>query len=135
MADIDPLEEMSKQQLAFQKQMQEQIGNAIATMMNTVNDTPVQRDDIGVDYGVVNNPDLVSQINDLAEKIRVLESAVIGYQLPISFRYRNDGAEGVGAGIHRHEYIIKGTPYSTGTTEWPDDEWTAIPGADAEVYS
>ena len=57
-----------------------------------------------------------------------------GFQLPISFRYRNDTATGGASGTHRLEYILSGTPYSSGTTEWPDADWTAIPGADAEIY-
>ncbi len=62
-----------------------------------------------------------------------VEQVITGFQQRISFRYRNDGAEGVGDNTHRLEFIIKPTPYITGTTFWPDDEWTLWPGGDAVV--
>ena len=134
MADIDTLKEVQRMQVEFEKQIQKQFGEAVSAMMNTVNAGPVTLPTGGVDYGVENE---TSKIAELTNKIAVLEDAQqeVGFQLPISFRYRNDEA----SGTHRLEYIIKGTPYSngsitTGTTYWPDYEWIAIPGADAKVY-
>ena len=78
---------------------------------------------------------LLQRIADLEEQVETLEAGARIYQLPLSFRYRNDGAEGVGEDIHRLEWILKATPFSSGTTEWPNNEWTPIPGTDAVVQS
>lgn len=81
---------------------------------------------------------LQQRISDLEERLEELEARAIMDQLPKAYRYRNDGAEGVGEDIHRDEWIPKASPYSdhpTDTIFWPDDEWIPIPGSDAVVQS
>ena len=127
MPDIDILKEVQRMQVESEKRIEKQLGETVSAIMSISNEGPVTLPGGSVDYGVVNEE---SFIQELTDRIEALEEQIIGYQLPISFRYRNDGA----SGTHQLEYVIKGTPYSSGTTEWPDADWTAISGADAETY-
>jgi len=131
------LEQIQEAQQEFQKNINEQMSNFIETMMNTASANAPSNPEQTTNFGVVEYNDDSARIEDLTNRVEALESALIGFQLPISFRYRNDLA----TGIHRLEYILKKTPYSDGTatsigtTEWPDDEWIAVLGADAEIYT
>ncbi len=133
------IDDLAKQQIAFQEQIEKSVEKRIQSFselaMNTIADAGLPRFELQIPPSNVSPENAESSVADLQERVEELEQATIGFQLPISFRYRNDGAEGAGDDIHRLEFIVKATPYSSGTTFWPDDQWTPIPGADAVVAS
>jgi len=131
---------LAQQQQDFEKQVNNRIENAISTMMQTQEHETLRDSQIGNPHYGGTEGQTRREIDLLSRRVENLESRPIGFQLPISFRFRNDIEDGTGS-IQRLEYIIRPTPYSDttetneGTTFWPDDEWIAIPGADAETYT
>jgi hypothetical protein len=130
------LDLIGKQQIAFEEKIQEQMTGFIDTMILGSQGGPAPTPtapDQALDLGVVDNQSTEIDIDELKNRVTVLESAVKGNEFPISIRYRNDGA----TGTHRFEWIRKPTPWSDSgeTTMWPDADWIPIEGADAEIYT
>jgi len=118
--------------LKRQVEFEASVGKQLNTFFQSMAETLAVQQSQQIEGNQLLQPDQMFRMSeDYQDERRQVEERITGYQLPISFRYRNDGA----TGTHRLEYILKGTPYKTGTTEWDDDEWTAIPGADAEIYT
>ncbi|MHC4155280.1 MAG: hypothetical protein ACYST6_10220 [Planctomycetota bacterium] len=118
------------QQLKFERDVEERLRKFMETVTDTI-----------AEAGVVNEGQTLPDAR-LMHKVmpvvgdRPTDSDTVDPplpQLPISIRYRNDG----GSGTHRLEWINRPTPFSDAgeTTMWPDDDWTPIEGADAEIYS
>jgi len=132
------LKEVQRMQTEFEKGVQKQLAGVIETVMNTSEQQAPSSNTQNTDFGVVDETDAAAEVSQLIERVEELEGmGLLAYQLPIAFRYRNDGADGVGDGIHRLEFILRTSPYKNGKNGalWDNADWVAISGADAEIYT
>ena len=132
------LKEVKRMQTEFEQGVQKQLAGVIETVMNTSEQQAISSNTQGTDFGVVDGTDTAAEISQLIERVEELEGmGLLAYQLPIAFRYRNDIDTGGAEGIQRLEFILRTSPYKDGISGalWDDDDWVAISGADAEVYT
>ena len=125
--------EILNNQLKFERETDRKMQGFMQTISETVAASPVLAEQEGPDVRQFRNIIQVLGEPDQSDDITAPKPPL---QLPLSFRYRNDIETGGAEEIQRLEYIFKPSPYSDDahTTFWPDADWTAIPGADAETY-
>lgn len=128
------IDDLQKQQIAFEERTEKSITDQMQSFaqlaMNTIADAGMANFGTPVQPSSENDE---ATVGDHHSRLLDLEQENTGKQKQIAFRYRNDGAEGEDENIHRLEFIMRPTPYLTGTTPYPNDQWTPILGSDAVV--